>query len=835
MVTKLGLVSLVDQVQQDVRYALRTLGRTPVFTVAAVLTLSLGIAGNTAVFSLINAALLKPINAPNPERLVRVVTRSASRLTGLSPADYDLVQRHATVFSEIAAHRLELVNVTDGTNPVQVAAGRVGEGFFRLYGLAAARGRTFSVAEDRPGGPRVTVLSHEFWQRRFDAQDAAVGTTISLGEPHVIVGVLNPGVETEQFDQRPDLWVPYRMDPTEQEGGPFWTVSARLGPDVTLDAGAAQLEIVTEALELTDTAFPYAIAIEPMRSAILGDAARSLRPLFGAVGLVLLIACANVACLLLVRATGRRRELAIRAALGGGRARLLRQLLTEHLVLSVGGGALGLFLGTVGLRALLAVYTADARFLLVEDSHLLPRLGEQGAAVGLDWRVFAFTTALSIGAALLFGLLPAFQASSPNMHDALKIGTRHNASTVRQHRTRAALVVSQLALTVTLLIGAALLIRTSWALRSVDPGFDGTNVVTMRMSVTRTPFETQAGIARLTQAGGERLRALPGVSAAGAACCVPLETVWQLSYTVPGRPLDGAMHGMAGWTFVSPGYFEVLDIPLLRGRTFRARDDAGAPGVVVINEALARQLFPDSDPLNEQLLVGRGILPVYDADPVRRIVGVVGNVRDQALTRSARPAMYVPMAQVPDDVTQLLVRLLPLAWFVRTSGRSGPLLPAIENELEGASGLPVASVRSMNDVRSQSIARREFDMWLMLTFAGIALLLSAVGVYGVVAYVVRSRTPEMGIRLALGADVRQLRNIVMMQGGRIVGLGLAAGLVAAYVLAAYLASFVFDVRTRDVSVFVTVALLLGTLAMVAVWLPARRIARIDPVQSLRTE
>ncbi len=407
---------------------------------------------------------------------------------------------------------------------------------------------------------------------------------------------------------------------------------------------------------------------------------------------------------------------------------------------------------------------------------------------------------------------------------------------------RATLVVIEVALALMLVVGAALLIRTSLALGAVDAGFDAHHVVTMRTSVTATRFETRDGIAALTREGAAQIRAVAGVAAATATCCMPLETVWQLPFVVSGRPAETltrsgslAFTGFAGWTFVAPGYFDVLKIPVIRGRDFTDRDMAGAPGVVIINQEMARRFWPTGNPLNDRLIVGKGMRPEYDQEPLRQIVGIVGNVRDTGLTRPARPGMYVPMAQEPDGVTTLNVRLLPIVWMARTA--TPPLVAAasIENALRRTSGLPVTRIRSMDEIVAESTARPRFDMWLMTMFGGCALLLAAIGIYGLMAYSVQQRTGEIGIRMALGADEASVRNMVLRQGMTFAVAGITVGMVLALSLARVLAAFLFGVTPRDPVVFTAVPLVLAGVAFVAVWLPARRAIRLDPVSALRHE
>jgi predicted permease len=838
---------LVQDASQDIAYALRTMQRQPAFAAVAILTLTLGIGANVAIFSVANAVLLRPLKTPGAATLVRFVTTSGAASSSITGAQVFDIWRHQTSeFEDVSAHRLEFVNLTGGTEAEHIPIARVTAEFFRLFRAPLLHGRAFTADEDRPNGRLVAILSHGLWSRRFGADPRIVGQTISLGSvPHVVVGILGPDFDAEQFDPRPDVWVAFQIEPQRIDAGNLFLVTGRLTSGMTLAMANAQLAVVAAEYFRNSggrSNVQTMWTVQPLQDAMVGDIRSSLNLLLAAVGLLLLIACANVANLLLVRADVRKREMAIRAAIGAGRGRLVRQLLTESVVLSLIGGGLGLVMGTVTIRVLLAAYPETNPFT-IGDAALIPRIAADGAAVSVDWRVMTFTCVTSIVTGIVFGLLPGLQAARTDLYVALKRSGMAAVSAFGRNKGRAALVVSEIALALMLVVGAALLIRTSLALRAVRPGFESHNVLTMRMSVTATRFETREGLGELTRGGVERIRALPGVTSASTTCCMPLETVWQLPFVVAGRPASGltrvrnlAFHGFGGWTFVSPGYFDVFNIPILRGRDFTDRDNAGAPGVVIVNQEMARRFWPTGDPLNDRLIVGRGMRPEYDQDPVRQIVGIVGNVRDTGLTRIPRPAMYVPTAQVPDGVTALNVRLLPIVWVVRTATDPYSLSAPIQKELSRASGgLPVARVRSMDDVVSESIARARFDMWLMTIFGCLALLLAAIGVYSSIAYAVQQRTAEIGIRMALGADSRAVRRMVLGQGMSLAMAGIALGLASAFGLARLLAGFLFGVTPRDPAVFIAVPLILSGVALIAVWLPARHATRISPMIALRNE
>ena len=505
--------------------------------------------------------------------------------------------------------------------------------------------------------------------------------------------------------------------------------------------------------------------------------------LLGAVSCVLLIACANVANLLLVRAAARKREIAIRAAIGAGRGRLVRQLLTESVVLSLVGGGLGLLLGVIGIRALLSINTAG-----------LPRIGQDGSLAALDWRVAAFALLVSIATGLLFGLVPALHATRASLSTALKESGR-SGGTIRHNRARSLLVVGEVALAIVLLIGAALLIRTSLALGAVNPGFDPHNILTMRMSFGGPRFRTAASANQVVRDGVERLRLLPGVESASAACCVPLQGGYGLPFTIVGRPLENSpFHGGGGWVTASPGYFEVFKIPIKRGRGLNDGDDGAAPPVVVINEAMARQYWKDGDPLSDRLVIGRGIMREFADEPARQIVGVVGDSRDSGLNANPQPRMFIPQAQVPDAANALNLRITPLAWVVRTRVEPHSMISTVQEQLRQATGLPVADVRTMEEVVSRSTSRERFNMFLMTVFGAAALLLAAIGIFGLMAYSVEQRRREIGVRLALGAAASQIRFMVLSQGLRLTLVGVAFGVASAFGLTRTMASLLFAIR-----------------------------------------
>jgi len=813
---------------EDARFGFRQLRRTPGFTLAAVAALALGIGANTAIFTVVNAVLLKPLIYPDADRIVELlVTSSSGSETGNAAASvpkFHNWEHQTSIFKDVAAYDWSGpgFNIA-GDRPEQIHGIHVTEGYFRVFGAPVILGRTFTPQEDAPHGGKVVVLSYALWQRKFGGNPAAIGKSFSLGnEPYTVVGVLGKDFLS---DPEADIWLPFQFEPVSESGNHSFQAAARLKPGITLAQANAQLKLAAVQFHRDHPQLERngGFAVELLRDKIVGDSRSSLLVLLGACGLVLLIACANVANLLLVRATGRKREFAIRAALGAGRARIIRQLLVESVLLSVTGGILGLILGFVGVRALLAISPAG-----------LPRIGENGSAVGVDWRVLAFTLAVSLVTGILFGLFPTIGASRTDLNSTLKESSNRSGTGFRQGKARSLLVVSEVSLALVLLIASALLIRTFIALRAVTPGFDSHNVLTMEMSLTGDRYQKTPGVAQLARDGQERLNALPGVEASAAAFWLPIDVVDGLPFQIMGRPVEKGMGG-SRWMSTSPGYLSVFKIPVLRGRDVNDHDTAAAPSVVLINQALARIYFPNQNPLGQHLLVGVGMGPEC-VEPPREIVGVVGDTHNNGLGRPTEPMVIVPLPQVTDAYMKSYTDVQPLIWVVRTSRDPHQAIAAVTEQLRLASGgFPVAHVRTMDEVVGGSTARENFNMLLLSIFGAVALVLAAIGIYGLMAYSVAQRTQEMGIRLALGADRSDLRNLVVFQGMRLALVGVVVGVVAAFGLTRLIASFLFGVKSWDPVVFISVPLVLSAVALFAVWLPATRASKVDPMQALRAE
>jgi putative ABC transport system permease protein len=818
---------LMIEFLRDLKFSCRSLRRSPGFTLTTIAALALGIGANTGIFSVVNAVLLQPLSYPEPDRIVQFMLASpAGPGAGGSAAEFNIWRRQNDTFQDISAYRNGAMTLTGSSYPEQIASVEATAATLRLFGAPLERGRGFAEGEDRPNSRRVVVITDELWRRDFGADPGLLGKTISLDRaPYVVIGILAPGFGFDS-DPRPDVWTPLAIDPESNDHAHYFVAAGRLKPGITLAAANARMQLAYAEFRRK---YPNYVgpgngfSVEPIRDRFVSDVRPALLVLLGAVGMVLLIACANVASLLTVRAIGRAREFAVRAALGAGRGRLIRQLLTECLLLSLAGGALGLAASAFGVRFLLAINPGD-----------IPRIGPHGSAVGVDAGVLSFTILVSIGTAALFGLMPAIQASRANLDETLRESGGRAAGGRRQNRTRSLLVISETALAAVLLIGAALLVRSFTALREVNPGFDPHQVLTFRTSLSGTPFNRTRAVAQLVHDGVERIATLPGVAAAAAATALPLEGSSGLPFDIADSPLAGGPVRV-GWTAISSDYFAALRVPIVRGRALTERDGAGAPPVVIMNQAMARRFWPDGNPIGARLLIGRNYAPGFD-EPPREVVGVVGDIHDEGLNRNPGPMLYVPLPQVPEGITALFSRVLPLAWVVRTRVEPHALIAPVENQLRGVSrDLPVAEVRTMDEISVRSTSRQTFNAVLMTIFGAAALLLAALGVYGLMASSVAQRRHEIGIRLALGADSRTVRTMIVWQGLRLAFTGIALGVAAAFPLVRLLQGLLFGIRPHDVVTFTAVPIILAALALFAVWFPAIQATRVDAARALRSE
>ena len=699
----------MSDLRGDVKHALHMFVKNPGFTIAVVAALALGIGADTAIFSVVNTVLLKPLTYPEPDRIVQLLcTGPGGEGPCGSATKLHLWQEQTSVFQDVAGYDGGGgMNLTGGI-PEQVHGAHVTEQYFRVFGAPFVLGRGFTKDEDRPNGGNVAVLSNGLWKRRFGGDPRIVGKSISIANlPYTIVGVTGPNFDT---DPPADLWVPYQFDPNTRDQAHYFVAAGRMKPGVTVAQVQAQLKLA--AVEF-NRRYPGVnqrggFDAQLLKDSVVSDVRSSLLVLVGAVSFVLLIACANVANLLMVRAAGRKREFAIRAAMGAGRARIIRQLLTESVLLSLMGGLLGLVLGVAGVRALLAMSPGD-----------IPRIGENGVAVGLDWRVALFTFGISILTGVLFGLMPAISASKPDLNSSMKESSKGSGGSLRTGKVRSLLVVFEIFAALVLLVGASLLIRTFLALRSVDPGFNSHNVLTMEMALNGPQFEKTAGVAQLVRVVREQLDSTPGVITAAATNSMPLVGGFGLPFTIVGRANNGQPEG-ASWMAVSPGFFDSFKIPILRGRDFTNNDTAGAQGVALINQAMAKQFWKNGEnPVGQQILIGHGVGPEFE-EPARLIVGIVGDVRDGGLNRNPDPKMIVPLAQMTDGLTELNAKVAPISWVLRTRLEPHQMTAVITETIRKASGgIPVARIRSMDEVVVRSTARQDFNMLLLSIFGEI--------------------------------------------------------------------------------------------------------------------
>jgi predicted permease len=816
----------------DIKQALRTFRNSPVFAVTAVLVIAIGIGANVAIFSVVNAVILRPVPYEDPDTLVQLMNGVYGGPTSSagSPARYLLWREQTEVVEDVAAYGTVALNFTRGDMPERVAASRVSAPYFRTFRVPIEQGRAFTADEDLPGAPPTAVVSYGFWMNRLGGAADVIGSALSFGSvSYTVLGVVSPRFDTRELGGI-DVWLPLQLDPSVVDHSEYFQVAARLKPGVSIEQARARIAATAAVFEER-----YASALNPgvrftvvpFQEAIVGSSARSmLWTLAVAVSFVLLIACANVANLLLARASGRGRDIAIRSALGAGRWRIVRQLLTESALLAAVGAALGLVGGFAGMRALLAINTAG-----------LPRLGEAGALLGMDWRVVAFAVAIAVATIILFGLVPAVVASRTDLGSVMKASSSRAGSGLGQDKTRSVLVVAEIGLAVVLLIGAGLLIRTSLALGSADPGLNVDNVLVMRTPLSEPKYRTTAGVQELFTGTLDRIRGLPNVEAATVSSGVPLTPGFGFVFNVVGRVQDRPFTGGGSFFAVTDGFFEAFEIPVLRGRVFEARDDARAPPAVVISRSVAERWWPEGeDPLQDRMLIGGGstLYPTMADEPIRQIIGVVEDMPAVRLTDPPRPTIYVPQAQMT-DLARSFDGETDVAWVVRTSADPLELAPVIASMLRQATGAPVTDVQTMAQILSLSISRQRANATLMAVFGGAALLLAAIGIYGLMAFSVQQRTHEIGIRLALGAQRDRVRGMVIRQGLALIAIGTALGLGAAYVLADLLASVLFGVEPRDAAVFTVVPLLLATVAAAAVSVPAHRASRVSPLDALRCE
>ncbi len=813
------------------RHALRVLAKSPGFTAVAIAALALGIGANSAIFSLVDAVLLKPLPYPQPDRLVALHRRFPNGDSNSSSIPlFNLWHSQATAFEFVSASDFAGpgLNLSGLDRSEQIKGVHVSRDYFKLYGASTRLGRTFTAQEDSPGGVRAVVLSEGLWRRRFGGDASILGRGITLnGDSYTVVGVIDGRFVP---DPPADAWLALRADPASRDQANYLSVTARLKPGITLSQANASLAVLAANFRKTAPSLfdkNESAAATPLAQSMTGDVRPALLILTGAVAFVLLIACANVANLLLARAAGRQRELAIRAALGAGRARIVRQLLTESLLLALAGALAGLALGRAGVRLLLAFSPGD-----------IPRI-DAAAGVPLDGNVVLFTAAAAVLTAVVFGLFPALQASRPDLNSTLKESSSRSGTGLRQNRVRGLLVASETTLAAVLLIGAGLLVRTFNGLRNVSTGIDSGHVLVMQTSLAGSRYATTAQIDALARNVTRRIEGLPGVTSASLAVVAPLANVGiDLPIVIPAHPPQpgSPFNGDEFWRFVGPHYFQVFGISRLRGRLFDETDTQSSLPVVIVSDAFARKYFPKEDPIGQRLVIGGKLLgPQFD-DPPRQIVGIVGDVREGGLNRPFAPLMYIPQAQVGDGLTAFANSIIPMSWAVRTQGDPLAMTSLIERQfLAVDSQLPVAKVRTMDSLVHTLTARESFNTLLLGVFASIAMLLAAIGIYGLMSYSVEQRTNEVGIRIALGASRSDVLTMVVSQGMRLALAGVAIGLLASLGLARLLSKMLYGVKPADPVTFAFVGFALALVALAACVAPALRATRVDPIVALRYE
>ncbi|HEU4713062.1 MAG TPA: ABC transporter permease [Pyrinomonadaceae bacterium] len=808
---------------QDIRFGLRMLLKSPSISIVATIALALGIGANTAIFSVVNAVLLRPLPFPNPDSLVAVFEtvpqRGQQRGSHSYPNFFDM-RSQQTVFEHVASYHSGDYIMTGRGEPARLQGAVVTADLFPLLGVAPMLGRTFVPDEDKPSSTRVAILSQSLFQRRFNSDPSVLNQPITLdGRPFTVVGVMPAAFEFPIQNDPVELWTTIAGDAsgsdpvTDQRGAHFLRVIGRLKPGVTQEQAQAELTAIGSRLEqqYPDENTNKSLRIESALAAMVGDVRPALLILLGAVACVLLIACANVANLLLARATSRYKEMAIRSALGASRTRVIRQLLTESVLLSLVGGAIGL---------LLAVWWSDLLIALGKED--IPR----AIHVGVDWRVLGFTAGVSILTGVIFGLVPAFHSSKTELVESLKEGGRGTGERSSSNFLRSGLAVAELAIAVVLLVCAGLLLQSLWRLQNVNSGLQTDNILTFNLGLPEIKYDSDKQSRFFADLKG-RLESTPGVQSASSIYPLPLSgDRFVISFKIDGRPVAPKDEPSADFFTTGVGYFRTMGIPIVKGRDFDDRDKHGSTPVVIITEEFARQHFPNEDPIGKRIEPGISSIEGEDS-MMREIVGVAGNVRNRALNTETKPAYYVPQTQVPFSAAVMVMK---------TSADPRSLIPAATKEVAAMDhDLPLFGVKTMDEYLSASVAAPRFSTTLLSIFAAVALVLTVVGLYGVMSYSVAQRTNEIGIRLALGAQGRDVLLMIVKQGSKLILIGLGIGLVVAFAVTRLVESLLFGVTKKDPITFIAVSVLLALVALLACYVPAWRATKVDPMEALRCE
>jgi predicted permease len=808
-------------VLQDIRYSLRTLSKSPGFTVIVILTLALGIGANTAIFSVVNAVLLAPLPYSQPSQLVMVWTSNLPKGYKISPVsggEFAEWKSGNNIFSDIAASSDAIYTLTGAGEPQDVIGYQFSADYFRLLGTAPELGRTFLEEEDRAGGPNVVVLGDAIWRRTFGADANIVGKSITLsGKPFTVVGVMPPDF---RYPQLTELWTPLGLKPSflTNYDDTALRIMARLKPGVTLQQAQAQMDSIEQrvAQQHPQTDSGNTVSLVPLREQIAGDVKMPLFVLLGAVGFVLLITCANVANLMLARATGRRKEIAVRTALGASRARLIRQFLVESLLLALAGGALGFLFADGATSFLLAIFPNNIANLNIPQVTSIP----------MDARVFSFTLLAAVLTGVLFGLAPVLGFRAATSAEGLKETSRGTTASSSERRVRSLLVVSEFALALVLLVGTGLLISSFRNLLRGNLGFDADHILSAQLFLSNAkypPAQPEKRLAFVTDAM-QRIRELPGVESVGAAGFIPLSGFWgEADFAVQGQPEPPpGQRPSAKSDIVTPDYFRAMGISLLRGRVFTDQDGKGAAQVVIVNETLARKEFGNQNPVGQQLNFGDSTKP-----DLWEVVGVVSDIHDFGLEEKVRGNVFRPFAQIP----------LPVVGFVvRTLGRPSSLTSAVKQAIWTVDkDQPIYKIIGVDQLASESLGIRRVSSVLLGAFSTLALLLAGLGIYGVMAFSVAQRTHEIGVRMALGAQPDGVLKMIMGYGMSIVIAGMAIGIAGALALSRVVAGLLYGVKATDGMTFVFTSLLLAFVALLACYVPARRAMRVDPMIALRYE
>jgi putative ABC transport system permease protein len=825
---------LLEILGQDIRQAVRTLRKNPGFTLVALAALTIGIGANASIFSVVDKVLLRPLPYHDPDSMVQLGRRFPAGDSYAASIPEYMVWRDNNVFSSMALYDLDgpAFNIDTGDFPEQVKGAHVSSGYFTVFGISPVIGRAFNQAEDLPNGPKAALISESLWRSHFGSDAQILGRTINLNSsPYPVVGVI-----PSRFAANPEaeVWIPLQADPHSINHAHFLQIAGRLRPAVSTSQAQAEMHAVGERFRRLYPKYmdeSESIAVVPMRESMVGDIRKTLYVLFAAVALVLLIACANVANLLLARSAGRHRELAIRAALGASRWRVIRQLLTENILLSTVGGFLGLILGVLGVRTLMLLIPGD-----------IPRVDPaqlRNPFELLDWRILVFTIGVSLLTGILFGLIPALQISKPDVASTLNAAGTRSSTSRHQNFTSKTLVSLEMGLALMLLISAVLLIRTFASLSSAESGIDSHHVYTMLTSLADARYQSTEATARFTHQALQNIESIVGVESASTSLVIPAtNSIGALAFDIPGKVTSSGQehNGPEQWRTVSPHFFKVFRIPLLSGRVFTERDDMGGAPVVIVSAGFARKYFANENPIGRTLDIGKGIGPTYADYARREIVGVVGDTCESGLVGGKVPVMYIPQAQQPQGMTKIFNGSVPLAWEVRSGLDEKSLISAVAKAIHEVDGrLPMGQVRPMDKILADSISRQHFNMLLLSIFATSALLLAAIGIYGVMSYSVQQQTKDIGVRMALGADKNTILSMILGQGLTPAFLGVAAGLAGAFGLTRLMESLLYGVKAVDPISFFGVAAILLMVALLAVFIPARRAILLDPVTALRSE